>query len=270
MNQDESTPDNGRAAPRTEAAPTPVGPAPARRKMPWFWILPIPVALVVGLLIGAQLPVGERSPAETQAPAAATAAPGAAAPQPDIPDVSRLDPQDGTAIGSVDAPVVMVAFTDFQCPFCAKWTDATLPDLVTEYVDSGRLRIEWRDLDLFGEASLTGAHAAQAAALQGGYVDFHHRMAEGGKISPNADFGDENLRAVATELGMDGEKLIADMDSPAVKDAVRRNIEEAESLGIMSTPVFLINTTPFVCAQPLANFEAAIDAELYRAGAERP
>ncbi|PRA09942.1 hypothetical protein CQ010_16045 [Arthrobacter sp. MYb211] len=245
---------------------------PKGKRLPWFWLLPIPIVIVVALLIWSQIP--GKAPESAQAPSAIAEsiqeAPATPAAPPAFPDVSRLDPKDPTAVGSVDAPVVMVAYSDFQCPFCAKWTDSTLPKLTEKYVDNGQLRIEWRDLDIFGEASLTAAQAGQAAALQGGYIDFHHRMSQGGNISAAKDFTDESLIAIAEDLGMEGDKLVTDMGSSQVKDAVQRNIAEAQSLGVLSTPSFLINRTPFVGAQPLANFEAAIEAELAKAEAEQP
>lgn len=249
-------------------APERGGTSGTRRKVPWLWIAPIPVALAIGLLIGVQLPVGDRAPGPA-APAASAQNPGSQAsgqdtnpPAPAFPDVARREAQDPTALGDVDAPVVMVAFTDFQCPYCAKWTASTLPELITKYVDQGKLRIEWRDLDLFGDASLTAAHAAQAAAMQGSYVPFHTRMAEGGTIAPGSAYSEKSLKATAEDLGLDGEQFLADMDSKQAKDAVKRNLDEAQELAVMSTPVFLINQMPFVGAQPLENFVAAIDAEL--------
>lgn len=242
--------------------------AGTRRRVPWLWVAPIPVALAIGLLIGVQLPGGDQAP--TPAPAAAAQNPGQDTGPPAqntaaLPDVARLDPKDPTALGDVNAPVVMVAYTDFQCPYCAKWTADTLPELMGRYIDHGLLRIEWRDLDLFGDESLVAAHAAQAAAMQGSYVAFHARMAEGGTIAKKSVYTDQNLKATAEDLGLDGEQFLADMDSKNAKDAVQRNLDEAVSLGVMSTPSFLINQTPFVGAQPMENFAAAIDAELRKA-----
>lgn len=243
-----------------------------RAKLPWLWIIPIPVALVIGLLVGIQLPLGPGAPESEPAAVVQQNAPPQTAPngQPaqEFPDMARLDPADQTAVGSVDAPVVMVAYTDFQCPYCAKFTDGTLPQLMEKYVDTGQLRIEWRDLDLFGDTSKVAAHAAQAAAMQGKYVEFAAQMSEGGKIADASAYTDKSLAATAEELGMDGPKFVADMDSETAKKAVQRNIEEARSLGVTSTPSFLLNKTPFVGAQPMENFERAIDAELEAAGAK--
>ncbi|MGO2005244.1 DsbA family protein [Arthrobacter rhombi] len=238
------------------------------RKLPWVWIIPIPVALIIGLLIGIQLPFGngaasepapDAAPQEQQQPPQQQQAPGE---EVEVPDMARVDPEDPTAVGDVDAPVVMVAYSDFQCPYCAKWTANTLPTLMDKYVETGKLRIEWRDLDIFGDESLKAAEAAQAAAMQDGYLDFHEEMSKGGKIAKASAFEDKNLKATAEKLGMDGDQLIKDMNGVHAPDVVQQNIDEAMELGVTSTPSFLLNKTPFVGAQPTENFIEAIDKEI--------
>ncbi|MDN5759410.1 MAG: DsbA family protein, partial [Tomitella sp.] len=64
---------------------------------------------------------------------------------------------DPLALGSVDAPVVLVEFADYRCSFCAKFSRDIAPDLIDEYVDSGQLRIEWRDMPIYGEESMLAA-----------------------------------------------------------------------------------------------------------------
>lgn len=249
------------------------GPAtPARqnggtRKLPWVWIIPIPVALIVGLLIGMQLPFGNggsSDPAPAAAPQEQQQPQQEQAPGENVeaPDMARVEPEDPTAVGDVDAPVVMVAYSDFQCPFCAKWTANTLPTLMDKYVETGKLRIEWRDLDIFGDESLKAAQAAQAAGMQDGYLDFHEEMSKDGKIADASAYEDKNLKATAEDLGMDGDQFLKDLKSDGAKDMVQVNIDEAMEMGVTSTPSFLLNKTPFVGAQPTDNFIEAIDKEI--------
>lgn len=81
-----------------------------------------------------------------------------------VGDLSRRIDGDPLALGAVDAPVVMVAYSDYRCPFCAKFSRDTEPVLVEKYVDEGVLRIEWRDLPIFGEQSMSAARAGRAAS----------------------------------------------------------------------------------------------------------
>src|SRR5699024_10106368 len=93
--------------------------------------------------------------------------------------VEQREAGDPLARGRVDAPVVMVAFEDFRCPFCAKSSTETAPKLIDRYVDKGVLRIEWRDYPIFGEESKRAARAGRAAAKQDKFWEFHD-----GVVSP--------------------------------------------------------------------------------------
>ena len=81
--------------------------------------------------------------------------------------LARRDADDYTAIGDVDAPLVMIEYSDYRCPYCALYATETQPELIKKYVDTGKLRIEWRDTPIFGEQSLDAAVAAPAAGEQG-------------------------------------------------------------------------------------------------------
>ena len=72
------------------------------------------------------------------------------------------------ALGDVDAPVVMISYSEFQCPFCGKYARDTEPILVEKYVDSGVLRIEWRDFPYLGPESTTAAQAGRGSGLESG------------------------------------------------------------------------------------------------------
>ena len=71
--------------------------------------------------------------------------------------LARRQVDDPTALGDVDAPVVLIAYSEFQCPFCGKFARDTEPELIDEYVEDGTLRIEWRDFPYLGPESMTAA-----------------------------------------------------------------------------------------------------------------
>lgn len=77
-----------------------------------------------------------------------------------VGDMARRVDGDPLARGPVDAPVVLVVYSDYRCPFCAKFSHDTEPQLVDKYVEAGKLRIEWRDLPIFGEESMVAARPA--------------------------------------------------------------------------------------------------------------
>lgn len=184
-------------------------------------------------------------------------------------DTERRDPDDPTAIGDVDAPVALVMFSDFQCPYCAAWTQQTLPELMP-YVEDGDLRIEWRDLDVFGPDSLRGAIAAHAAGEQGEYLAFHEELFADGSAASSGRLSEEGLVDLADSLGLDPAPIreaLAESSAPAIEE----NIAEAAELGIYATPAFFIAGRPVIGAQPTDVFVDLIDEELAAAGPlERP
>src|SRR5699024_2995863 len=123
-------------------------------------------------------------------------------PQADLlADLPRREPGDPLAMGEPDAPVTMLIYSDYRCPFCAKFSQDVQPDLVEEYVETGVLRLEWRDLPIFGEESLEGARAGRAAAEQGKFWEFNDAVyadAPGGTDHP--DLTPEVLRGFAEEV----------------------------------------------------------------------
>jgi hypothetical protein len=100
--------------------------------------------------------------------------------QSDLDKDDSADESDPMSDGPVDAPVKLVVFSDYQCPYCAAWSKDTLPTML-DYVDSGDLRIEWREVNVFGSASEQAAKAAYAAALQNKHWKFHDALFADGK-----------------------------------------------------------------------------------------
>lgn len=184
---------------------------------------------------------------------------------PDYSDAERRSPDDPFAIGPVDAPVGLVVFSDYQCPFCAQWSHETLPEMLT-HAEAGELRIEWRDVNVYGPDSKRAALAAYAAAAQGDFWGYHEALFEGGHTRSPGELSEENLIALAGELGMDRTRFASDMYSPEAAEEIARNEQLGHDHGAMSTPVFLLGGTPMVGAQPTEVFLDAYDAALEASG----
>ncbi|UQX02151.1 thioredoxin domain-containing protein [Streptomyces sp. RerS4] len=181
--------------------------------------------------------------------------------------LARRDAGDKLAVGRVDAPVVLIQYSDFRCGYCAKFARATEPELVKKYVEDGTLRIEWRNFPIFGAESEAAAKAAWAAGLQDRFSAFHEAAyAEGAK---EKGFGPERLIELAREAGVpDLERFKADMAGEAAAAALKKDQEEGYRIGVQSTPSFLVNGRPLAGAQPLEAFTAAIDRAKAAAKAE--
>ncbi len=127
------------------------------------WVVGAVVA--VGLFAGGYL-LGRSS----VAPAAPTAARTTSGP---LGEQSRRAADDPFALGNPDAPVTMVVFSDYRCPFCARYANTTEPEIVEKFVKTGQLRLEWRDFPIFGDSSMLAARAGRAAAAQGKFWEFN-------------------------------------------------------------------------------------------------
>ncbi|RBM22744.1 thioredoxin domain-containing protein [Streptomyces sp. PT12] len=228
------------------------------------WVVPGAVLTVAAVLIavivrvnwsGASpedgtLPSGGGAPTEVQDPE-----------QPDLTEVEARDEDDLLAAGPVDAPVALIVFSDYQCPFCARWSEQTLPSMM-EHVEAGDLRIEWRDINVFGPASERAARASYAAALQGAFWEYHDTLFEDGERRSEGELSEEALIALAGELGLDIEQFTADLAAEETAQVIATNQQLGFDLGATSTPVFILGGQPIVGAQPTEVFEDAFQTAL--------
>lgn len=177
-------------------------------------------------------------------------------------DLPRREVDDPLATGDVDAPVVIIEYADYRCPFCASWGRDVQPAL-QDLIDDGTVRLEFRDRVLFGEDSEATALAARAAGEQGMFWEFHDAVFAAAPESGHPDMPREKLVGFAEEIGVpDLEQFEEDLDAPELREAMQADMAEADSLGVRSTPTFLVNTTALVGAQPEQVFRQAIAQEL--------
>jgi protein-disulfide isomerase len=212
------------------------------------------IVLVASLL--SQRPAAEAeeaSRAETTAEATAETEAGSGEETIDLTRFERRDAGDLLAAGPVDAPVGLIVFSDYQCPFCGQWNYETLPTMM-EYAERGDLRIEWRDLNVFGPESERASYASYAAALQGKFWEYHEALYPNGDKRAKSELSEESLIALAGELGLDTERFAIDMTSDATRAEIERNQQLGYSLGAASTPVFLLGGVPISGAQPTEVF----------------
>lgn len=229
------------------------------------WLVPAGILLIAGLLI--VLVILQLRPGQPTADAAGESVDGITVVPSDLPDLTQFeyrDAEDVQAAGPVDAPLALVVFSDYQCPFCAKWTHSTLPEMM-KYAEAGDLRIEWRDINMYGAPSERAALAAHAAGLQGKYWEFHDALYPDGEHLPEAELSREALIALADEIGLDADRFVADMDSPVVQELIDKIAQEGRDLGVTGTPSFLLAGRPIVGAQPTDVFVEAVEAALVEA-----
>lgn len=189
---------------------------------------------------------------------APSAPPGATAASPLA--VERRAVNDPLALGNVDAPVVMVMFADYRCPFCAKFSRDTEPELVERFVNNGTLRLEWRDFPIFGDQSMLAARAGRAAAEQGKFWEFNHAVFAVAPERGHADLTEEALIGFAEQVKVpDIDKFTTGMRGSSFDAPINADLTQATSLGVPSTPAFIVNGDPMLGAQPTEEFVRAIE-----------
>ncbi|WIM67968.1 thioredoxin domain-containing protein [Corynebacterium breve] len=177
--------------------------------------------------------------------------------------VARRDPNDPFAKGAVDAPIVLSEFSDFGCPFCARFATDTEAELVQEYVDTGLVRVEWNDFTINGPNSEAAARAARAAAEQGKFFEFKDALFGDFDVNGGQPYTIDILAGYAEEAGVkDIEKFKKDAESDKYDDAIGGAKEFAASLGMNGTPSFVIGTQTMSGALPLEEFQKVINTEL--------
>ncbi len=161
--------------------------------------------------------------------------------------------------GNPDAPVQIVEFTDYQCPFCQQYAVETFPTIFAEMVESGRAFYAIMDLPLdnIHAEAIVAATAVRCAGEQEAYKEMHDAVfasqatwSDGGETAAIDTFTD-----MATELGLDGEALVSCIELGEQRDRVLANQQESLSLGVNSTPTFYVNGYPLRGAQPFDVFD---------------
>jgi protein-disulfide isomerase len=157
--------------------------------------------------------------------------------------------------GSPKAPVTIVMFSDFQCPFCGR-AEPTVKQLEDEYKD--KVKVVWKNQPLpFHPNAMPAAKAAMAAYKQGKFWEMHDKL-----FSNQQALGETVYAQYAKELGLDMAKFNADMSSPDIAAGIQKDMQQGSSLGANGTPTFFINGRELVGAQPADQFKQIIDDEL--------
>jgi protein-disulfide isomerase/N-acetylneuraminic acid mutarotase len=169
-------------------------------------------------------------------------------------------------LGSLDAPVTVVDFSDFQCPNCARHVRTTEPEIKSEYIDTGNVAYVFKHFPWRGTDSLSAALASECANEQDKFWEYHDVLFENQEGSGWASI--EKLKEFASEMGLDAEQFDSCLDSEKYKSNIDRDLDLVEELDLNTTPSFLIlnsdGTEMEVLggAHPFPSFQAFIDERL--------
>jgi protein-disulfide isomerase len=204
-----------------------------------------------------------------QRPPQQQAQPAPQAPQPD--EKASVSIAGFPVLGKADAPLTLVMFTDYQCPFCSRFETQTLPEIKKQYIDTGKLRFVVRDLPLpFHPNAPKAAEAAYCGEEQGKYWELREKLVNNGdKLEAKL------LPDYAKQVGLNVDKFNTCLESGKYADKIKASSALAGTIGISGTPSFVLGRSKgdmadgikLVGAQPFAAFDQKLK-ELEKAPAK--
>lgn len=180
-------------------------------------------------------------------------------------DINKLNPinmnsliDDDSIKGDPNAPITIIEFSDYECPFCQRFYLTTYQQIVENYIDTGKVNLVYRDFPLsFHQNAQKAAEAAECAGEQGKYYEMHDLLFEKG-----VEGGIDSFKNYASEIGLNQAEFDECLDSGKMESEVKKDFADGQALGISGTPSFIINGKILVGAQPYSVFEKEIEAEL--------
>ena len=190
---------------------------------------------------------------------------------PAAPSVIQVSLDDDPVKGNPDAPVTIIEFSDFQCPFCSRFFTQTLPLIEENYINSGKVKLVYRDLPLDSiHQNARPAHiAAECADEQGKFWEYHDILFINQKQWQGLSLAaaDKTFKEYAGELGLQTASFDSCLESPIIAEEVNKDVVEATTYGATGTPSFFIGNEKdgFIKlsgAQPFTVFQSAIEDQL--------
>jgi protein-disulfide isomerase len=226
-------------------------------------LMPLTFILGLGLgylLWGRGLPLsGAQASASNPAAGPASTGQGESSAPTAIPQVTRYDVpvDDDPALGPADAPITLIEFSDFECPYCQRWNAEVFGRLKEEYGD--QVRFIYRDfpLESIHANAFPAAEAANCANEQGQFWPYHDKL-----FGMQQGLSTQAYTRYASDLGLDLDMFNDCLESGKYKAEVQADFDFAANLGVRSTPTFFINGIALVGAQPFEVFKDLIDKEL--------
>lgn len=162
-------------------------------------------------------------------------------------------------IGEESAPVTILEFSDFQCPYCGVFAGETSSKIKEKYIKQGKVRFGYIHFTFLGDESVWAAEASECAADQGKFWEFHDLLFTSQNGENGGAFSKENLKKFGVQLGLDSKEFNECLDSGKHSESVAQQTNIARQIGVQSTPSFLVNGTPVVGAQPFESFQQLIE-----------
>jgi protein-disulfide isomerase len=179
----------------------------------------------------------------------------------------QVSVDDDPVLGDANAKVTIIEFSDFQCPFCKRFFDDTAGQIKTNYIDTGKVKLVYRDFPLsFHQNAEIAAEAANCALEQGKYWEYHDTLFTKGS-GDGTGLDAQSLKQYAADLKLDTAKFNQCLDASKYKNEIQKDATDGSNAGVSGTPSFFIGSpqkgyVQLVGAQPYSVFKQAIDQEL--------
>lgn len=178
------------------------------------------------------------------------------------PDRVEWPQADGTSLGDPEAPVTIVEYSDFQCPFCRQFHEETMTEIVDNHVVTGEVRFEYRNFPFLGEESAEAANASLCAAEQGAFWPYASYLFANQQGENTGSFSEARLQAIALELGLDMDPFEQCSSRNEMQSQVQSQYAQALQQGVNSTPTFFVNGEIVRGAVPYEQFRLEIESAL--------
>lgn len=177
----------------------------------------------------------------------------------------------GRALGKADAPVTMDVWADFQCPFCAQFARTLEPQVITNLVTKGTVRMVAHDFTFIGDESMAASVAARCADRQGKFWEFYQMLFwNQGATENGGAYTEDRLLGMADLLKLDHASFQTCQSDQTLRTEVTKETAAGQALGIQSTPTSLVNGTIVLGLKPYATFASLIEAAAASASPATP
>ncbi len=257
---------NENQTPASEPAPAPGAVKPSNRK--WIALglgggcaLLACAALIVALGVSVLGPTSSRVFSQMTNDLSPTAS---SVPANIVMPPARQHPQaNGNKMGDPNAPVKIVEYADFQCPYCEHYWRDTEPQIIQNYVATGKVYYEYRSVGGFiGPESEAAAAAAYCAGDQGKFWEYHDILFANWTGENIGDFSQTRLQDFASALGLNLDQFKVCLNNGNYTNQVKQDVTDAQAAGVRATPSFFINNKLMEGAQPYEAFQSEIEAAL--------
>jgi len=172
-------------------------------------------------------------------------------------------------LGNSNAPITLIEFGDYQCHFCNVFFHSTEGDILKNYVETGKVKIIFKDYNIIGPDSVNASHGAHCANDQGLFWEYHDILYSNWTGENNGWASPENLNKFAQQIGLDMDLWSECMLNGNHSQTILRSNEDAKSLELTGTPAFFVigpdgKTTRLFGAQPYETFEKVFENELQK------